>query len=115
MPKNKHRSRDGNAEALPVASGPSIPAFFDRFPNAVSCQRILGGIIFHWSRKGIGHGMLTLRVTRGKLEVDDEGMNSDFCATVVKQAIDEASQTTNVQGRPKSDSATTTDDAGRSL
>ena len=35
--------------------------------------------------------MLTLRVTRGKLEVDGECMNSDFCAAVVKQAIDEAS------------------------
>ncbi len=91
MPKKKHSSRNGNAEALSFASGPSIPAFFDRFPNAVSCQRIRGGIIFHWSRKGIGHGMLTLRVVRGKLEVDDECMNSDFCAAVVKQAIDEAS------------------------
>lgn len=91
MPKKKHSSRKGNAEALSFASGPSIPAFFDRFPNAVSCQRIRGGIIFHWSRKGIGHGMLTLRVTRGKLEVDGECMNSDFCAAVVKQAIDEAS------------------------
>ncbi len=73
--------------------GSGLPAFFDRFPNAVSCQRIRGGIIFHWSRKGIGHGMLTLRVNRGKLEVDDERMNSDFCAAVVKQAIDEASRT----------------------
>lgn len=94
MPKKKHSSRKGNAEALSFASGPSIPAFFDRFPNAVSCQRIRGGIIFHWSRKGIGHGMLTLRVTRGKLEVDGECMNSDFCAAVVKQAIDEASPAT---------------------
>ena len=96
MPKNKHRSRKGNAEALSVSSGSGLPAFFYRFPNAVSCQRIRGGIIFHWSRKGIGHGMLTLRVTRGKLEVDDECMNSDFCAAVVKQAIDEASP--NTQG-----------------
>jgi len=40
--------------------------------------------------------MLTLRVNRGKLEVDDECMNSDFCAAVVKQAIDEASP--NTQG-----------------
>lgn len=94
MPKKKHSSRKGNAEALSFASGPSIPAFFDRFPNAVSCQRIRGGIIFHWSRKGIGHGILTLRVTRGKLEVDGECMNSDFCAAVVKQAIDEASPAT---------------------
>jgi hypothetical protein len=31
-------------------------------------------------------------VTRGKLEVDGECMNSDFCAAVVKQAIDEASR-----------------------
>ena len=98
MPKKKHRSRKGNAEALSVASGSDLPAFFDRFPNAVSYQRIRGGIIFHWSRKGIGHGMLTLRVTRGKLEVDGECMNSDFCAAVVKQAIDEAS--------PNIDSAT---------
>ena len=94
MPKKKHSSRKGNDEALSFASGPSIPAFFDRFPNAVSCQRIRGGIIFHWSRKGIGHGILTLRVTRGKLEVDGECMNSDFCAAVVKQAIDEASPET---------------------
>jgi len=79
---------------LSFASGPSIPAFFDRFHNAVSCQRIRGGIIFHWSRKGVGHGMLTLRVTRGKLEVDGECMNSDFCAAIVKQAIDEASPAT---------------------
>lgn len=94
MPKNKHRSRKGNAEALSVSSGSGLPAFFDRLPNAVSCQRIRGGIIFHWSRKGIGHGMLTLRVNRGKLEVDDECMNSDFCAAVVKQAIEEASPAT---------------------
>lgn len=76
---------------MPTTHKGTIPAFFDRFPNAVSCQRIRGGIIFHWSRKGIGHGMLTLRVNRGKLEVDGECMNSDFCAAVVKQAIDEAS------------------------
>ena len=76
--------------------GSGIPAFFDRFPNAVSCQRIRGGIIFHWSRKGIGHGMLTLRVNRGNLEVDDECMNSAFCAAVVKQAIDEASPNNEV-------------------
>lgn len=99
MPKKKHSSRKGNAEALSFASGPSIPAFFDRFPNAVSCQRIRGGIIFHWSRKGIGHGMLTLRVTRGKLEVDGECMNSDFCAAVVKQAIEEASPNDQDQQR----------------
>jgi 4-hydroxy-3-methylbut-2-enyl diphosphate reductase IspH len=34
--------------------------------------------------------MLTLRVTRGKLEVDTECMNAGFCAGVVKQAIAEA-------------------------
>ena len=100
MPKKKHSSKNGNAEALSVASGSGLPAFFDRFPNAVSCQRIRGGIIFHWSRKGIGHGMLTLRVTRGKLEVDDECMNSDFCAAVVKQAIDEASPNTQSSATP---------------
>jgi hypothetical protein len=64
--------------------------YFDSFPNRVSCQRINGGIIFHWCRKGVGHGMLTLRVTRGKLEVDTECMNAGFCAGVVKQAIAEA-------------------------
>lgn len=76
----------------------AIEAFLDGFPNAVSCQRIRGGITFHWLRKGMGHGMLTLRVTRGRLEVDDERMNSDFCADVVKQAIDEASWNTKVSG-----------------
>ena len=76
----------------------AIEAFLDGFPNAVSCQRILGGITFHWSRKGIGRGILTLRVTRGRLEVDDECMNSDVCAAVVKQAIDEASWNTKVSG-----------------
>ena len=86
-------------EALDAGAGSGIPAFFDRFPNAVSCQRIRGGIIFHWSRKGIGHGMLTLRVNRGKLEVDGECMNSDFCAAIVKQAIDEASP--NVKSEPR--------------
>ena len=100
MPKKKHSSKNGNAEALSVASGSGLPAFFDRFPNAVSCQRIRGGIIFHWSRKGIGHGILTLRVTRGKLEVDGECMNSDFCAAVVKQAIDEASPNVGDVARP---------------
>ena len=100
MPKKKHSSKNGNDSALPVASGSGLPAFFDRFPNAVSCQRIRGGIIFHWSRNGIGHGMLTLRVTRGKLEVDGECMNSDFCAAVVKQAIDEASPNVGDVARP---------------
>ena len=72
------------------AKAPNLLAIFDGFPNTVSCRRTRGGIIFYWSRKGVGHGMLTLRVTRGKLDVDDECMNSDFCASVVKQAIDEA-------------------------
>ena len=83
-----------------MASGSGLPAFSDRFPNAVSCQRIRGGVYFPWRRKGIGHGMLTLRVTRGKLEVDDECMNSDFCAAVVKQAIDEASPNTQSSATP---------------
>ena len=105
MPKKKHSSKNGNAEALSLAPGSGLPAFFDRFPNAVSCQRIPGGIIFRWSRKGIGHGMLTLRVVRGKLEVDGECMNSDFCAAVVKQAIDEASP--NGGDEPRAGSAAT--------
>ena len=46
--------------------------------------------------QGIGRGILTLRVTRGRLEVDDECMTSDVCAAVVKQAIDEASWNTKV-------------------
>ena len=77
----------------------AIEAFLDGFPNTVSCQRIRGGITFHWSRKGIGRGILTLRVTRGRLEVDDECMNSDVCAAVVKQAIDEASPNNTDQQR----------------
>lgn len=63
---------------------------FDGIPNSVVCQRIPGGMIFHWSRPKVGYGMLTMRVTRNKLEVDTECMGSEFCADVVRQAIEEA-------------------------
>lgn len=66
------------------------PSFFDNLPDRVYPRRIPGGIIFGWVRNGVGFGQLTLRVTRGKLEVDAECMGPDFCAEVIKQAISEA-------------------------
>jgi hypothetical protein len=75
--------------ALSARTGSTIP-LFDGLKNKVYPQRTQGGIVFSWSRKGIGFGQLTLTVNRGKLIVDAECMGPDFCADVVKQAIVEA-------------------------
>lgn len=66
------------------------PLGFNKAPNTVRPRRIPGGIIFYWTRKGVGFGTLTMRVTHGKLQADTEFMGATFCANVVKQAIEEA-------------------------
>jgi hypothetical protein len=63
---------------------------FAKVKNRTEVQRVRGGIAFHWSRRGIGWGTLTLRVTRGKLDVDNECMGPAFCASVVRQAIEQS-------------------------
>lgn len=68
---------------------PAMP-LFSKLPNTVSVQRTHGGLVFWWSRKGVGFGSLTLVVRRGKLIVDSECMSAAFCAAVVRQAIKEA-------------------------
>lgn len=81
-------------------SKPKSIDIFAKLPNKVSCQRIRGGVRFHWVRKGIGFGTLTLVVKRGKLIVDDECMTVDFCASVVRQAIREATAPDAQKGQP---------------
>ena len=63
---------------------------FSKLRNLVSVQAIPNGLIFHWSRKDIGFGQLTLAVTHeGKLAVDDECMDDKFSLSIIKQAFNE--------------------------
>lgn len=80
------------SEALAGATGsaPSWDEVASQFPNTVEPRRVRGGIAFHWSRKGVGFGVLTLRCTNCVLDVDEEGMSDDFCMDVLKQAFTEA-------------------------
>lgn len=61
---------------------------FKNCPNTVSVGPATDGIVFRWSRKGIGFGELTLRASNGKLYVDSEGMTDEFCLGVIKQAFE---------------------------
>lgn len=63
---------------------------FNEITDGVMVERIKGGIVFNWTRKYVGFGQLTMTVKHGKLTVDAEGMDDEFCAQVVKQAIREA-------------------------
>lgn len=87
--KAKNRSKARKPRSLSVAGGSAL-SLFDGLPDRVRAHRIPGGILFAWTRKGVGFGELTMRVTRGKLVVDTECMGPDFCSGVVRQAISEA-------------------------
>lgn len=66
----------------------SIP-LFDRLSDRVTVCPIRDGLEFHWTRKGVGFGILTLAFRRGRFSVDSECMGPELCAGVVKQAIEE--------------------------
>ena len=57
--------------------------------RSVAVQPLKNGILFEWSRPGIGFGGLTLVVRDGKLRTDREGMSVQFCLDVLRQALDE--------------------------
>jgi hypothetical protein len=87
LPKNSPRKRVGSGR-LVRRSG--LIGLFEKLNDKVTVSRVRGGLIFFWSRKGVGFGSLTLTAKRGKLTVDAECMGPDFCASVVRQAIAEA-------------------------
>ena len=101
-----------------LAKTPSVPALsvesrspsdgiplFSQLKDTVTASRVRGGIIFWWSRHGVGFGSLTLVAKRGKLTVDAEGMGPDFCAAIVKQAIVEATQPNSSGSQPRGQNA----------
>lgn len=95
------RTASGGASAHCAGVAGSAPSFFDKLPDRVYPRRIPGGIVFGWVRNGVGFGQLTLRVTRGRLEVDAECMGPDFCAEVIKQAISEALPNSEISIAPR--------------
>lgn len=91
---HKARTKKDGRRALAVRTGSAsggIP-LFSGLSDTVTPRRVRGGIIFWWTRKDVGIGSLTLTVNRGKLVVDAECMGPDFCASIVKQAVVEATQ-----------------------
>jgi hypothetical protein len=63
---------------------------FDKLPNKVYVSAIPRGLLFSWSRKGIGIGQLCIQANKkGKLEIDDECMNDEFALSIIKQAFKE--------------------------
>ena len=70
-------------------STPQIP-LFGNLRDHVAVSPIQDGLVFEWSRNAIGFGQLTLTCKDGKLIVDNECMSPEFCADVVKQAIEES-------------------------
>lgn len=70
-------------------------SFLDKFPDAPVVVEAFDneratGLIFKWCRKGIGFGEIVLSVRKadGTLYVDRECMSPEFCAEIVKQAIE---------------------------
>ncbi len=75
-------------------AGPA-PTFLDKFPNAPVVVEAFDhekatGLVFHWCRKGIGFGEITLGVWKadGSLHVDRECMSPEFCAEIIRQVIE---------------------------
>lgn len=62
---------------------------FDDFPNKVVVSAIPNGLVFSWSRTGVGFGQLSLCVKDGKLVVDDECMSEKFNLGIIEQAFQE--------------------------
>ena len=77
-------------KSRPKITRVTILELFDHIKDRVTPIGIPNGILFRWSSKGIGWGELTLQVVRGKLVVDSECCGLDFCAGIVKQAIEQA-------------------------
>lgn len=67
-------------------------ALFEACPDSVAVQAGYRGkgLIFNWSRKGIGFGQLRIFMKDGQFYVDNECMSPEFCADVIKQAIQES-------------------------
>lgn len=55
--------------------------------NAVVTKGIQNGLIFQWSRRGVGFGELTMVVRDGQLHVDTECMGLDFTLDILRQAL----------------------------
>lgn len=47
------------------------------------------GIVFNWSKKGVGFGQLGLYVKDNELIIDNEGMDTEFCLKIIEQSIRE--------------------------
>jgi hypothetical protein len=62
---------------------------YHRGPNAVIVHACPDGLVFAWSRPGVGFGELTLVARDARLVVDTEAMSDEFALTVILQAVQE--------------------------
>lgn len=67
-----------------------IGNFFNSLPRNVFMEPSESGVVFNWSRPGVGFGKITLWNEDGVLHIDTEEMDNEFCLDVLKQVLEEA-------------------------